>query len=178
MERTHRQYPGDCLRYFVDHVSILVVMERTHRRCRDADRRSCDRHRVSILVVMERTHRPRSPGTRSPAHGTEVSILVVMERTHRRGRRLPYQGGCWLRFNPCCDGTDSSTSQMTSTMTGRSTRVSILVVMERTHRHGPKAHRAEHADSDVSILVVMERTHRHRYPRQDSMASAMFQSLL
>src|SRR5208337_2033 len=64
------------------------------------------RGNVSILVVMERTHRRARP--RRPAHRDRVSILVVMERTHRPlpGQQASHSAPC---FNPCCDGTDSST---------------------------------------------------------------------
>ena len=38
---------------------------------------------------------------------SDVSILVVMERTHRR--RAVRRSSVRRSFNPCCDGTDSST---------------------------------------------------------------------
>ena len=130
-------------------------MERTHRPLPTV-RRSQLRPGVSILVVMERTHR-RGEDAQRPALQAGVSILVVMERTHRRD---PARCAAWqiIRcFNPCCDGTDSSTLRLR--ICSRDCKgVSILVVMERTHRQpevshdGPRPH--------VSILVVMERTHR------------------
>src|SRR5271166_1909082 len=61
-------------------------------------------------------------------------------------------------FNPCCDGTDSSTARP-RLAADRFRQVSILVVMERTHRH-VRRRLTEEADKEVSILVVMERTHR------------------
>src|SRR5271166_552917 len=66
-----------------------------------------DSNRVSILVVMERTHRPPPPPAPGPPMG-DVSILVVMERTHRLARITSRPPRSW-GFNPCCDGTDSST---------------------------------------------------------------------
>ena len=86
---------------------------------------------VSILVVMERTR--RLADCMNESCWTQVSILVVMERTRRRRdawlRRLHDRDG----FNPCCDGTDSSTAtQDESNAFG--IQVSILVVMERTRR--------------------------------------------
>ncbi len=154
---------------------------------------------VSILVVMERTHRPdQAPGAIPGVHA--VSILVVMERTHRRpgARRNTWRSCC---FNPCCDGTDSSTRSEASRKTGPYL-VSILVVMERTHRQwrrvqwgrswgcfnpccdgtdsstpapGPCRPRA----CAVSILVVMERTHRRGEEKgRRSSTAILFQSLL
>src|SRR5271157_5492599 len=122
-------------------------MERTHRLHRPAKRRA--ERGVSILVVMERTHRPRSTG--APA-------------AHR------------LSFNPCCDGTDSSTVRLGGGCVRRA-GVSILVVMERTHRR--RANHAERPPEMVSILVVMERTHRRPRPRPNARAQTVeFQSLL
>src|SRR5208337_3454428 len=101
-----RREPGDDDP--TDRVSILVVMERTHRPRHD--HRLLRHHRVSILVVMERTHRPARTG--GPPQGLHhVSILVVMERTHRRLTR-PWTPPSTSCFNPCCDGTDSSTTQV------------------------------------------------------------------
>jgi len=63
---------------------------------------------VSILVVMERTHRHQTRHA-FRGRGQSVSILVVMERTHRQlpaSSPSPYSES----FNPCCDGTDSSTA--------------------------------------------------------------------
>ncbi len=79
-----------------------------------------------------------------------------MERTHRpaRSTRSTRRRSC---FNPCCDGTDSSTGSFTSAGTGGE-GVSILVVMERTHRQA--MHVSYPQLGVVSILVVMERTHR------------------
>src|SRR5208337_1445175 len=123
-----RREPGDDDP--TDRVSILVVMERTHRPRHD--HRLLRHHRVSILVVMERTHRPARTG--GPPQGLHhVSILVVMERTHRRLTR-PWTPPSTSCFNPCCDGTDSSTTQVCAAL-ARYGEVSILVVMERTHRH-------------------------------------------
>ena len=113
-------------------------------------------HGVSILVVMERTHRPR-PRPATWCHHELVSILVVMERTHRPHAAVS-SSARHRCFNPCCDGTDSSTRLPMPTV-DRDIGVSILVVMERTHRH---AHCGRSCPSHcaVSILVVMERTHR------------------
>ena len=86
---------------------------------------------VSILVVMERTHRRRRP--RSRTQWWNVSILVVMERTHRPLTLTKKMYDLPLKcFNPCCDGTDSSTSRKDQCRFRG--HVSILVVMERTHR--------------------------------------------
>ena len=63
---------------------------------------------VSILVVMDTDSSTVLPIAMSTGH--EVSILVVMERTHRLARRVDrWRSRC---FNPCCDGTDSSTSRV------------------------------------------------------------------
>jgi len=55
-------------------------MERTHRP--DLRGPGDGSRVVSILVVMERTHRPQTVGRVRPG-SRGVSILVVMERTHR-----------------------------------------------------------------------------------------------
>ena len=62
-----------------------------------------------------------------------VSILVVMERTHRHADSRPGPALDLSGFNPCCDGTDSSTGRAGGWL-GNQIWVSILVVMERTHR--------------------------------------------
>src|SRR5271166_5957941 len=81
-------------------------MERTHRLDCGCGQRP-GRRDVSILVVMERTHRQLCP-TSYRRCSVRVSILVVMERTHRLGGKPSCAP--WKRsFNPCCDGTDSST---------------------------------------------------------------------
>ena len=59
-------------------------MERTHR-LDELDASFLERE-VSILVVMERTHR-LSALISDPQTADIVSILVVMERTHRRSRQ-------------------------------------------------------------------------------------------
>ena len=91
-------------------VSILVVMERTHRPL--SCLRGIQAMSVSILVVMERTHRPDLLCMHEDDDDA-VSILVVMERTHRRA--TTNQGSPTSpSFNPCCDGTDSSTKHTVS----------------------------------------------------------------
>ena len=120
-----------------------------------AHRRRGDR--VSILVVMERTHRPPAVDLLSFSiscfnpccDGTDSSTICT---------RVGHRRGAAICFNPCCDGTDSSTRRVLR-HAGRLIHVSILVVMERTHRLDPGL--IARADGlDVSILVVMERTHR------------------
>ena len=195
MERTHRPSPRCTVALRRGAVSILVVMERTHRRSRslltgrahtsfnpccdgtDSSTRSHTmphrlQHGVSILVVMERTH--RLGAVPFDSHELEVSILVVMERTHRPSSATSRPS--WPRcFNPCCDGTDSSTAYPGRCRPPRG-EVSILVVMERTHRQA-RRHQGR-AGRDVSILVVMERTHRHHSPSTVNATTTQFQSLL
>src|SRR5271157_2350255 len=98
-----------------------------------------------------------------------------MERTHRRATWPPCSESR-SGFNPCCDGTDSSTARVCCSEL-RGIGVSILVVMERTHRHR-QAGRATIDEDDVSILVVMERTHRPADIPKIPIPSDSFQSLL
>ena len=98
-----------------------------------------------------------------------------MERTHRLSQPLSLRAGPW-RFNPCCDGTDSSTADRQGTLLD-GFRVSILVVMERTHRRGSDR-AVERLHPVVSILVVMERTHRLEPDAREYPCKSWFQSLL
>ena len=186
-------------------VSILVVMERTHRRHWLSSQQS-RQNQVSILVVMERTHRPGMAALSTPASGcfnpccdgTDSSTSPCPRRRRgwacfnpccdgtdsstrspgRSGRQAARccfnpccdgtdsstsawprkDDGRWWSFNPCCDGTDSSTG-IVRCCSWSVLLVSILVVMERTHRRRRFQYACVHG-LGVSILVVMERTHR------------------
>ena len=197
MERTHRLRDRCCKVRTRTVVSILVVMERTHRHRMLTQEQSLGEE-VSILVVMERTHR-LGAARRGGLGSGHVSILVVMERTHRHGHRRR-QRPRRLGFNPCCDGTDSSTWSRV-VRSWEEPGVSILVVMERTHRplvaasHWFPTRRfnpcCDGTDSStswsarsfvlggkVSILVVMERTHRRSCQSSSGEFVMRFQSLL
>src|SRR5208337_403481 len=77
-------------------------------------------------------------------------------------------------FNPCCDGTDSSTRSSSSAPSMSGGFQSLL--MERTHRLPPPG--SAGAAHSVSILVVMERTHRHPLKMAFEVLNQWFQSLL
>src|SRR5208337_1892176 len=73
-------------------------------------------------------------------------------------QRLVWEAGC---FNPCCDGTDSSTP---TTGHGRpTTHGGFNPCCDGTDSSTPQPTRGLR-DGTVSILVVMERTHRRRHP--------------
>ncbi len=152
-------------------------MERTHRPPRGA--RNVVGDLVSILVVMERTH--RLPNTFARSLFRTYGFNPCCDGTDSSTARTPIAHGAPPCFNPCCDGTDSSTARRRSRSRG-GPGVSILVVMERTHRHcrPGRLTLGVPRDADVSILVVMERTHRSDADRAEGIEprKAVFQSLL
>ena len=79
-------------------VSILVVMERTHRRIGS-----------TVMAISARCFNPCCDGTDS-----STSVL------------LPMTCGCQTCFNPCCDGTDSSTFPVSTAKQRYATFQSLL----------------------------------------------------
>ena len=133
------------------------------------------RERVSILVAMDRT-RQRSPTLRLSS--SDMSFNPCCDgsdpSTSRRSAR-PRASAC---FNPCCDGSDPSTSPRPPRAEPVITMFQSLLrwigpVNERPRR------RAAVTVRDVSILVAMDRT-RQRPAGGDGRPAllTLFQSLL
>ena len=142
--------------WWIGSVSILVVMDRTRRQ--PASKSAIAHGSRGFNPCCDGTDSSTSPGTSTwmpswsfnpccdgtdsstscarrcdLARRTGVSILVVMERTRRRPCGSPHSSRRGRCFNPCCDGTDSSTRARRS-LRQPIREVSILVVMERTRR--------------------------------------------
>jgi len=90
-------------------VSILVVVDHGRRRPA-APIRPANLHLVSILVVVDHGRRPQAADSRMPASG--VSILVVVDHGRRLAGVASGETRMNPRFNPCCSGSRSSTTEL------------------------------------------------------------------
>ena len=145
---------------------------------------------------MERTRRP--PGRSVRLLADQVSILVVMERTRRHAALLSLFFSSLNCFNPCCDGTDSSTRVLSQVcepaasrfnpccdgtdsstprpVAGRSRAGCFNPCCDGTDSSTSFVPRLHARDLPVSILVVMERTRRrsrHRWTATSKMVSIL-----